>query len=144
MFQVKFGTGSGPALAGLRWLERKIFEAADLVVTTNESHKRIAMERGGRPRAPSTSSAPARPGAPHRLPARPGLAQRPPPPDRLPRRDLQAGRGRPPDPGGQAPGDDHGRDDVHCVLVGGGPHQPSIKAYAEEIGVADRAPSPAG
>jgi hypothetical protein len=48
MFQVKFGTGSGPALAGLRWLERKTFEAADLVVTTNESHKRIAMERGGK------------------------------------------------------------------------------------------------
>ena len=33
--------------------------------------------------------------------------------------------------------DEHGRDDIHCVLVGGGPHQPSIKAYAEEIGVAD-------
>ena len=33
--------------------------------------------------------------------------------------------------------DELGRDDVHCVLVGGGPHQPSIKAYAEEIGVAD-------
>jgi glycosyltransferase involved in cell wall biosynthesis len=31
-----------------------------------------------------------------------------------------------------------GRDDIHCVLVGGGPHQPSIKAYAEELGVADR------
>ena len=30
-----------------------------------------------------------------------------------------------------------GRDDIHCVLVGGGPHQPSIKAYAEEIGVAE-------
>jgi glycosyltransferase involved in cell wall biosynthesis len=33
--------------------------------------------------------------------------------------------------------DELGRDDFHCVLVGGGPHQPSIKAYAEEIGVAD-------
>ena len=33
--------------------------------------------------------------------------------------------------------DELGRDDVHCVLVGGGPHQPSIKAYAEELGVAE-------
>jgi glycosyltransferase involved in cell wall biosynthesis len=33
--------------------------------------------------------------------------------------------------------DEPGRDDIHCVLVGGGPHQPSIKAYAEELGVAD-------
>jgi glycosyltransferase involved in cell wall biosynthesis len=33
--------------------------------------------------------------------------------------------------------DELGRDDFHCVLVGGGPHQPSIKAYADEIGVAD-------
>ena len=33
--------------------------------------------------------------------------------------------------------DELGRDDIHCVLVGGGPHQPSIKAYAEEIGVAE-------
>jgi glycosyltransferase involved in cell wall biosynthesis len=33
--------------------------------------------------------------------------------------------------------DELDRDDVHCVLVGGGPHQPSIKAYAEELGVDD-------
>jgi glycosyltransferase involved in cell wall biosynthesis len=33
--------------------------------------------------------------------------------------------------------DRHGRDDVHCVLVGGGPHQPAIKAYAEQVGAAD-------
>jgi glycosyltransferase involved in cell wall biosynthesis len=33
--------------------------------------------------------------------------------------------------------DELGRKDVHCVLVGGGPHQPAIKAYVEEIGVAD-------
>ena len=32
--------------------------------------------------------------------------------------------------------DEFRRDDIHCVLVGGGPYQPSIKAYAEEVGVA--------
>jgi hypothetical protein len=30
-----------------------------------------------------------------------------------------------------------GRDDFQCVLVGGGPHQPAIKACAEDVGVAD-------
>jgi glycosyltransferase involved in cell wall biosynthesis len=33
--------------------------------------------------------------------------------------------------------DELGRDDVQAVFVGGGPHQPAMKAYAEEIGVAD-------
>ena len=33
--------------------------------------------------------------------------------------------------------DEFRRGDIHCVLVGGSPHQPSIKAYAEEIGVAE-------
>ena len=33
--------------------------------------------------------------------------------------------------------DELGRDDIHCVLVGGGPHQPTIRAYAEELGVAE-------
>jgi glycosyltransferase involved in cell wall biosynthesis len=47
MYQAKFGGSGGLALAGLRWLERQTFRAADLVVTTNESHKRVAVERGG-------------------------------------------------------------------------------------------------
>ena len=33
--------------------------------------------------------------------------------------------------------DEFRRDDIHCVLVGGGPHQPSIRAYAEEVDVAE-------
>jgi glycosyltransferase involved in cell wall biosynthesis len=30
-----------------------------------------------------------------------------------------------------------GRQDVHAVFVGGGPHQPQIKAYADEAGIGD-------
>jgi glycosyltransferase involved in cell wall biosynthesis len=30
-----------------------------------------------------------------------------------------------------------GRDDFHCVFVGGGPHQPAIRDYATQVGVAD-------
>jgi glycosyltransferase involved in cell wall biosynthesis len=33
--------------------------------------------------------------------------------------------------------DEFGRDDLHCVFVGGGPHQPVIKAYAADLGVAE-------
>jgi glycosyltransferase involved in cell wall biosynthesis len=36
--------------------------------------------------------------------------------------------------------DELGRDDFHCVMVGGGPHQPTIKAYADELGVGDLCP----
>jgi glycosyltransferase involved in cell wall biosynthesis len=141
MFQAKFDkfdSKSGPTLAALRYLERKTFETADLVVTTNESHKRIAIERGGM--APEDVYV-----------VRSGP-------------DLERLTVYPPDPAWhngkrhllvylgeicKQDGVDHliralkllrdqlGRDDVHCVLVGGGPHQPSIKAYASEIGIAD-------
>ena len=47
MYQAKFGSSGGQAVAGLRYLERKTFETADLVITTNQSHRRIAIERGG-------------------------------------------------------------------------------------------------
>jgi glycosyltransferase involved in cell wall biosynthesis len=47
MYQAKFEQPSKRLLAGLRWLERRTFQAADVVITTNESHKRIAVERGG-------------------------------------------------------------------------------------------------
>jgi glycosyltransferase involved in cell wall biosynthesis len=33
--------------------------------------------------------------------------------------------------------DERGRDDFHCVLIGGGTYQPTVAAYAAEIGVAD-------
>jgi glycosyltransferase involved in cell wall biosynthesis len=33
--------------------------------------------------------------------------------------------------------DELGRDDFHCVMIGGGTYQPTVAAYAAEIGVAD-------
>jgi glycosyltransferase involved in cell wall biosynthesis len=35
---------------GLLWLERRTFRAADRVISTNESYRRVALERGGVPR----------------------------------------------------------------------------------------------
>jgi glycosyltransferase involved in cell wall biosynthesis len=48
------GLGARIQLAGLRWLERRTFRAADRVVSTNESYRRVAMERGGVPRERTT------------------------------------------------------------------------------------------
>jgi glycosyltransferase involved in cell wall biosynthesis len=139
MFQAKFGTeGHGLALAGLRWLERKTFQAADLVITTNESHKRIAIQRGG---VPPDDVYVVRSG-----PDLERLSLYPPDPAwRKGKRNLIAYLGEICNQDGvdhliravKLLRDELGRDDIHCVLVGGGPHQPSIKAYAEEIGVAD-------
>jgi len=136
MYQAKFDRPSRRIEALLLWLERRTFRAADVVIAVNESHRRIAMERGGVPPE-------------HLVVVRSGpdltrLAVHPPEPvwrngkryqlvylgeickqdgvDHL-MRTLRILR------------DDLGRDDVHCVVVGGGPHQPEIRAYADEIGV---------
>jgi glycosyltransferase involved in cell wall biosynthesis len=49
-FGVPTGIGGRTQLAGLRWLERRTFRTADRVISTNESYRRIALERGGVPR----------------------------------------------------------------------------------------------
>jgi glycosyltransferase involved in cell wall biosynthesis len=138
MYQAKFGSSGGLALAGLRFLERMTFQTADLVITTNESHRRIAIERGGV--APTDVSV---------VRSGPDMARFTLyPPDlawRKGRRYLVAYLGEICKQDGvehlvramQLLRDELGRDDVHCVLIGGGPHQPSIKAYADELGVAE-------
>lgn len=52
LFVSRFGRPTGLAqklqFAGLRWLERRTFRAADQIISTNESYKAIAIRRGGR------------------------------------------------------------------------------------------------
>ena len=52
LFWSRFGQPSSAAQRlqhrGLLWLERRTFRAADRVISTNESYRRIAVERGGR------------------------------------------------------------------------------------------------
>jgi glycosyltransferase involved in cell wall biosynthesis len=138
MYQAKFETEGGAALAGLRLLERMTFAVADLVITTNDSHKQIAIDRGGK--NPQDV-----------IVVRSGpdlgrLVVHPPNPDlRHGKRHLICYLGEICKQDGvdhlvravRILRDEFQRDDFHCVLVGGGPHQPAIKAYAEEIGVAD-------
>jgi glycosyltransferase involved in cell wall biosynthesis len=139
MYQAKFASSASRlTLTGLRFLERKTFETADLVVTTNQSHKRIAMQRGG-----------VAAGDVYVVRSGPDLGRLTLyPPDtawRKGKRHLLVYLGEICKQDGvdhlvralQLLREELGRDDVHCVLVGGGPHQPNIKAYAEEIGVAE-------
>ncbi len=138
MYGAKFRKESGVVYRVLLFLERMTFRAADVVITTNESHKRIAVERGGMspeavyvvrsgPDLVRFSTFPADPswkkGKPHLLAylgemcVQDGV-------DHLVRA-LRLLR------------DDLGRTDFHCVLVGGGPHQQAIREYAVEQGVGD-------
>jgi glycosyltransferase involved in cell wall biosynthesis len=48
-FGVPRGLGARLQLGGLRWLERRTFRTADRVISTNESYRRVAIERGGVP-----------------------------------------------------------------------------------------------
>jgi glycosyltransferase involved in cell wall biosynthesis len=48
MYAAKFEREDGAFYRGLLWLERRAFRAARVIITTNESHKRIAVARGGR------------------------------------------------------------------------------------------------
>ena len=138
MYMAKFENPKPALLSGLTWLEEKTFGAADVVVTTNQSHKDIAIERGGC--APDdvfiVRSAPRedrfsvrernddwRNGRPHLIAYLGEICEQ--------------------------DGVDHliramseivhtmGRTDVQCVVMGGGADQPRIKRYSEELGLQD-------
>jgi glycosyltransferase involved in cell wall biosynthesis len=138
MFAVKFGRSRGVLYRALLWLERRSMQVADVVITTNDSHAAIARQRGGK-RADDVVVVRSGP-------------------------DLSRFRIYPADPAYRAgkqhllvylgeictqDGVDfmvravklltetHGRRDFHVIFVGGGPHQPVIKAYAQEQQIMD-------
>jgi len=135
MYEAKFGSG-GAVMKSLLWLERQTLKHAQVVITTNQSHKTVAIERGGM-----------RPEDIYIVRSGPQLARfKRYPPDpawRKNRRHLLVYLGEICKQDGvdhliraiQQLVQVHGFSDFHCVLVGGGPHQPAIKAYAEELGV---------
>ena len=67
LFRSRFGEPTTAAARaqyrGLLWLERRTFRAAHRVISTNESYRRVALERGGVPRAAHRGGA-QRPGHP--------------------------------------------------------------------------------
>jgi glycosyltransferase involved in cell wall biosynthesis len=137
MYSAKFGKSVGVLFAGLLLLERMTFRTADVVITTNESHKEIAVQRG-RMRAEDVFVVRSGPDL-KRLAVHPPDAAW-----RNGKEHLLVYLGEMCVQDGvdyliravRTLRDEHGRDDFHCVLVGGGPHQQAIRAYAEEQGVA--------
>ena len=136
MFAAKFGRESGWLARGLRWLERQSLRAADVVITTNESHKRVAIHRGGKrpgdvfvvrsgPDLDRFTTYPADPsyraGKPHLLVYLGEICKQDGVDYMVRAVKLLAGR----------------RGDFQVVFIGGGPHQPAIKAYAAEQGISD-------
>ncbi len=141
MFAVKFERPAtreegGALFKALLFLERMTFNAAHVVITTNESHKRIAMARGGK-RAEDVFI----------VRSGPDLSRfkvyEPDPKWRQGKPYLIAYLGEI----CKQDGVDHlvravkilrdqlKRTDVHCIFMGGGPHQKAIADYAVEIGV---------
>jgi glycosyltransferase involved in cell wall biosynthesis len=138
MYAAKFRRNSGLIHRALLWLERMTFKSADVAITTNDSPKRIAKNRRGL--------------APQDI-----FVVRSGP-------DVSRVRVHEPDPAWKRgkpfllvylgeickqDGVDYlvrglrilcdfiRRDDVHTILVGGGPEQPTIRAYADAEGVGD-------
>ena len=136
--EAKFGAGNRLILALLRLLERASFRAAQIVVATNESYKKIAIERGyKRPEdifivrsAPSLAKFKLYDPDPTFKNGKPNLI-------------LYLGEMGPQDGVDnlvraiRVLHDDFDRRDFHCVFIGGGTYQPQVAAYAAEIGVAD-------
>ncbi len=133
----KFGAGNGVIMSVLLLLERLSFRAAQIVVATNESYKKIAIERGGK-RAEDIFI----------VRSAPSLAKfklyDPDPSFKQGKNHLilYLGEMGPQDGVDNLVGavkalHDLGRSDFHCVLIGGGTYQPTVAAYAEELGVAD-------
>ena len=134
MFSAKFGRETGLLRRGLLWLERRSLRTADVVVTTNDSHKRVAIERGGREA-----------GDVFVVRSGPDLARFT---VHDPNADYRGGKRHLLVYLGEIckqDGVDHmvravkllseWRDDFAVLFVGGGPHQPVIRAYAEEQGI---------
>jgi glycosyltransferase involved in cell wall biosynthesis len=139
LYQVKFGGASGGLIHSiLLLLEKATFRVADVGIATNESHKRIAVERGGMAEdrifvvrsGPDVSRFTVYPadssykrGKDHliaflgEMGSQDGVE--------LLVRALRLLR------------DEFGRDDFHTVFIGGGTHRSEIMAEAQEIGVAD-------
>lgn len=137
LYEAKFGRRDLFYKVMLAW-ERWTFKVADVSIATNESYKRIAIERGGM--------------APDKV----FIVRSGPKLDRLkimsPVESLKRGRrylvGYVGVMGAQEGIDcllmsirhivqDMGRDDIHFGLVGGGTSLDQMKSYAEELGIAD-------
>ena len=138
MYCAKGGKPGGFLYRALLWLEKQTFKTADVLITTNQSHREIAMERGGV------------------APSRAWIVRSGPDPERLRWVDPEPGlkRGRPflvcylgemcSQDGVDQLLDiaaitrrDLGRRDITFVLMGGGPELEKLRARKSQMGLGD-------
>ena len=122
----------------LLFMEAQTFKAAQICITTNNSHKRIAIERGGMD-----------PEDVFIVRSGPDLTRlevmAPEPEWKAGKKYMVAYLGEICKQDGvdhmvramRIIRDEFERTDIHAVFLGGGPHQPAIKEYAAEIGADD-------
>ncbi len=139
LYDVKFGGAPvGVVSRLLHALERVTFAIADVAIATNDSHKRIAVERG--------RMDPDRVFVVRSGPDVARFTEYPPDPTWRQGKDyLVAFLGEMGTQDGVellleavAGLVDGGRDDFHCVLVGGGTHRAALMKHAEALGIEDR------
>lgn len=138
LYEAKFGKTTGPLYKSQLWLERNTYRHCVFAFVTNESYKKIAIERGGMS-----------PEKVHVLRSGPRLERlkiQPPKPE--------IKRGKKHMVGylgviGQQEGieylleaarylrDQKGRDDIFWGIVGGGPHLDTLRRQAHEMGLDD-------
>jgi glycosyltransferase involved in cell wall biosynthesis len=139
LYLSRFGAGRAGSLPHrlLGWLERMQFRTADLVISTNESYRQVAIARGGMApdRVVVVRSGPSR--------QRFGVVRQPEPGLRRGKRFLVAYLGV------MAPQDgvdhlvraarvmvrDHGRDDVAFTFIGAGDSFDELRALTRELGL---------
>ncbi|MCV7173809.1 glycosyltransferase family 4 protein [Mycobacterium manitobense] len=138
LFQSRFPGGGRPLYWLTRLLERLTFAAADSVISTNESYRRVAIQRGG--------MAPDRVTVVRSAPDLSRFVPREPDPElRRGKRYLLAYLGvmGPQDGVDYALRalrilrDDLGRDDVHCVFMGAGDAYDDMVALSRRLGIDD-------
>jgi glycosyltransferase involved in cell wall biosynthesis len=135
LFESKFGR-RGLLHRLMLWLERRTFALADATIATNETFKRIAVERGGMDparvhvvksyprieRFRRTEPDPALAASNRTLAGYVGIMGSQDGVDLLVRAMAEIVHGR-------------GRDDLGCVIVGDGPELPALRALAAELEV---------
>ena len=137
LYEAKFGKTTGMLYKSQLWLERQTYRHCTFAFVTNESYRRIAMERGGM--APDKV---------HVLRSGPRLERLrilPPKPEiKRGKRFMVGYLGVI----GQQEGieylleaakylRDNGRDDIFWGIVGGGPHLDALRAKSHEMGLDD-------
>lgn len=138
LYLSRFGRGRDLLYRAVCLLERRTYRAAHVVITTNESYRRVALTRGGKKPGEVfvVRSAPAVERF-HEVPAEPALRRGKPhllcylgvmgPQDGVDYALRSLARLR----------DEHGRTDWHAVFVGGGDTFDAMVALSRELGLGE-------